>query len=192
MKTHGVFGWIYIGGRQMKKYRASVLWCVVFVSVVFLAFHNRGAAPRVEAQQTPVASADLDAPRRAIEKFFEDLTNPNGNSRQAVDNFVINTPMADNEKARTKIADSWKTMSTNFGSYVELEEVGVRYIGADLVVFRYLCKFENYPVFWYFTYYRTRPKSSETSSSAWRLIGVRYDANLDAALLDATFNDAKR
>ncbi|MBQ9813506.1 MAG: hypothetical protein IJM54_09365 [Thermoguttaceae bacterium] len=176
----------------MNKYRTSVLWCATLVALAVLAFHDRGVAPRVEAQQTAPANAELDSPRRSIEKFFEDLTAPNGNPRQAVDNFVMNTPMADNEKARSKIVDSWKTMNANFGGYVEAEEVGVRYVGADLVVFRYLCKFENYPVVWYFTFYRSRSKSTETPSNAWRLIGVRYDANLDAALLDATFNDAQK
>ncbi len=176
----------------MKKYRTSVLWCAPLVALALLAFHNRFVAPRVEAQQTVPANADLDSPRRAIEKFFEDLSAPNGNARQAVDNLVMNTPMAENEKARSKILDSWKTMNTNFGGYVELEEVGVRYVGVDLVVFRYLCKFENYPVVWYFTFYRSRSKSSETPSNPWRLIGVRYDANLDAALLDATFNDSPK
>ncbi|MGN0930950.1 MAG: hypothetical protein ACI4NP_04460 [Thermoguttaceae bacterium] len=117
------------------------------------------------------------------------MSDPNKGGNKAVEDFLKNSSLADNEKIKMKFSDGLRTINQNFGAYVSYEPIGFKMIGTDLVVFRYLYKCQNYPVVWYFTYYRPRTKTSDVSStSPWNLIGFRYDTNLDAALLDATFD----
>jgi hypothetical protein len=51
-------------------------------------------------------------------------------------------------------------------------------IGRDLVLLRYLYKGENFPVVWYFTFYRTTA-AGETGPGTWRTIAVRFDTDLE-------------
>ena len=172
----------------MKKYRVSVLWSVILVAFVVLGLRDRNVENPVVAQQSTAAyNADVEALRESIGNFFENLSDSSKGARKAVDEFVKNSAMAENEKTRAKIADGLKTINANFGEYVSYEAIGVKTVGTDIIVFRYLYKCQDYPIVWYFTFYRPRSKSQDGPASSWNLIGFRYDTNLDAALLDATF-----
>lgn len=145
-----------------------------------------GTVPRAEAQ-TATPGADVEALRESIGNFFENLSDPNKGVRQALDDFLKNTPVGSDEKSLASLADGVKEVNANFGSYVAYEPIGFKTVGSDLVVFRYLYKCQDYPVVWYFTYYRPRPKTADESATSWTLVGFRFDSNLDAALRDASF-----
>ncbi len=175
----------------MKKFRTSIL-CVALLTtaVVVLCLDREYRGTAVEAQQTTASDPNMDAMRDSIATFFDSLSESSKGPRKAVEELVKNSALADNEKTRTKIVEGLQTIGANFGDFVAYEPIGVKNVGTDLVVFRYLYKCQEYPVVWYFTYYRPRAKDvveATASSGSWNLIGVRYDTNLDAALLDATF-----
>ena len=172
----------------MKRRYSTILCLLVIVVSLKFALRTKDNMSNAQTQQTPVAF-DLETLRESIGVFFENMSDPNKGGSKAVEDFLKNSSLADNEKIKTKFSDGLRTINQNFGSYVSYEHIGFKMIGADLVVFRYLYKCQNYPVVWYFTYYRPRTKPSDVSSaSPWNLIGFRYDTNLDAALLDATFD----
>lgn len=175
----------------MKKYRTSILCIALLTAAAVCLFLGRdGRGTIVKAQQTTVVDPGMDAMRDSINTFFDSLSETSKGPRKAVEDFVKNSPLADNEKTRTKIVEGLQTIGANFGDFVAYEMIGVKHVGTDLVVFRYLYKCQEYPVVWYFTFYCPRAKDAVDASSttnSWNLIGLRYDTNLDAALLDATF-----
>jgi len=167
----------------MKK-TSSILWGALAVAFLCVVFHERETVPKVEAQTTFAPSPDVEALRESIGNFFENLSDPNKGSVAAVEDFLKNSAMS--EAGKTRLVDGLKKINGNLGAYVAYEPIGVKSLGNDLVVFRYLYKCQDYPIIWYFTYYRPRAKSGDATAN-WSLIGFRYDTNLDAALLDATF-----
>lgn len=171
----------------MKRIRASYLQFALCIAILFLAFYASAERGSVDAQQPTVGETSIEPLRASIGNFFENISDASKSPREAVDNFVANSAMAQNERAKVKIVDGLKSIEPSFGGYSSYEPIGFKAVGADLVVFRYLYKCENYPIVWYFTYYRSRPKNADPATSEWKLIGFRFDTNLDAALLDATF-----
>lgn len=142
-----------------------------------------GTSGRVEAQ-TATPGADVEALRESIGNFFETLSDPNQSARKALEDFSKNTAFGSNEKTLASLADSLKNINANFGPYVAYEPIGVKSFGSDLTTFRYLYKCRDYPVVWYFTYYRPRAKASEDASTNWTLIGMRFDSDVEKALLE--------
>lgn len=164
--------------------------CALAIAAVVLAcFRMRDSETQAQTQTTPVAF-DLETLRESIGNFFENMSDPSKGASKAVEDFLKNSSLSENDKTKTKFSDDIRLIAQNFGPYVSYEPIGVKTVGTDLVVFRYLYKCQNYPVVWYFTYYRPRAKTVDatTSSASWTLIGFRFDTNLDAALLDATFD----
>ena len=179
----------------MKRKRSSIVIALAIVLCLAIFVAQREPESRAQTQTPAAPSADVEALREQIGNFFENMSDPNKGVSKALEDFVKNSSLADNEKTKTRIADGLKAIHQNFGAYVAYEAIGVKNLGNDLVVFRYLYKCQDYPVVWYFTYYRPHASTSEPAASqtSWNLIGFRYDTNLDAALLDATFgNDFKK
>lgn len=172
----------------MKRLLPSMFFIALITAFAVFASFDRDRGRVVEAQQPTTGDPSIDALRESIGNFFETLSDNSKGPRKAVDDFVQNSPMKDNEKTKNKIIDGLSSIKANFGGYVAYEPVGTKMVGTDLIVFRYLYKCEDYPVVCYFTYYRPRSKTSDAPSNAWNLIGFRYDTNLDAALLDASFS----
>ena len=172
----------------MKRRQISIVGALAIATAILALV--RMNVPETRAQTQPnLVAFDLETLRESIGNFFENLSDPNKGAEKAIKDFLKNTPLADNEKIKTKFTDEVRLIGQNFGPYVSYEPIGVKTIGSDLVVFRYLYKCQNYPAVWYFTYYRPRAKSADSSAStSWTLIGFRFDTNLDAALLDATFD----
>lgn len=173
----------------MKRCQTAVICATAIVVGVFAFFRMQSSESKAQTQ-TSSAGYDLAVLRESIGNFFENMSDPSKGANKAAEEFLKNTPLVENEKSVARFADDLKLINQNFGSYVSYEPIGVKTVGADLVVFRYLYKCQNYPVIWYFTYYRPRAKSADASSTSptWTLIGFRFDTNLDSALLDATFD----
>ena len=67
-----------------------------------------------------------------------------------------------------------------YGPYRGFEAIAARRAGKDLVFLRYLYKCENFPVVFYFTFYRTpRGEPPTETSNSWRVIIVRFDTELE-------------
>ena len=173
----------------MKRFQTSIICALAIIAVIPVFLRMNVSESQAQTQPNLVAF-DLETLRDSIGNFFENLSDPSKGADKAIKDFLKNTPLADNDKIKTKFTDDVRLIDQNFGAFVSYEPIGVKTIGSDLVVFRYLYKCQNYPVVWYFTYYRPRAKTTDanTSTASWTLIGFRFDTNLDAALLDATFD----
>ncbi|MDO5309122.1 MAG: hypothetical protein Q4G03_06465 [Planctomycetia bacterium] len=171
----------------MKQTRRSLLWLVLIIAVVTFV-SNRGEQTQTQAQMP--SGPEVDALRESIGNFFENLSDPNKGASKAINEFLKNSALNESEDVKKRIVDGLQMIDKNFGAYVSYEPIGQKAVGEDLVVFRYLYKRQNYPIVWYFTYYRPRAKTVDATSTptSWTLIGFRYDANLDVALLDSSFD----
>ncbi len=175
------------------KMRTTILCVGVALLVGGVLQRARFDETQAQTQTAQLTMPEIDSMRRPIDAFFEAISDPNKDPVAAVNDLLANSALSAQEQTKTKIVEGVKQMNQHFGEYVSFEQIGAKKLGSDLVVFRYIYKRQNYPVVWYFTYYYPRGKSNESSttpsSEQWRLIGFRYDTNLDAALLDATFQN---
>ncbi|MBQ9370880.1 MAG: hypothetical protein IJU03_01690 [Thermoguttaceae bacterium] len=175
------------------KTRITILCVVCAATALVSLLRDRTTETQAQTQPPQLTMPEIENMRRPIDAFFEAISDPDKDSAAAVNDLLANSALSADEQTKTKVTEGVKQMNQHFGAYVSFEQIGVKKLGADLVVFRYVYKCQNYPVVWYFTYYFPRSKSTDPSttpsSEQWRLIGFRYDTNLDAALLDATFQN---
>ncbi len=79
-----------------------------------------------------------------------------------------------------QLVEQTRTIESKYGKYRSFERVAAKRIGADVVLLKYLYKCENYPVVWYFTFYRDfRRGEVAPESNQWTLIAVRFDTRLE-------------
>ncbi|MDO5552988.1 MAG: hypothetical protein Q4G68_04435 [Planctomycetia bacterium] len=161
---------------------------LVALVAILLAFAMREEGPgTVQAQNAVFSETELAPIRSNIRSFFENLSDSNKGAKKALEELLKSSPLSGDEKTATDLAAKMKDIHVRFGNYLSFEEAGLKMIGTDVVVVRYLYKCQNYPVVWYFTWYRPPTKTTDVVSRNWTLIGMRYDSNLDIALRDSSF-----
>ncbi|OHB66091.1 MAG: hypothetical protein A2V70_06890 [Planctomycetes bacterium RBG_13_63_9] len=107
-------------------------------------------------------------------------------AQSAYQELLAGSQLLKQEKALKALVDKTKELQTKYGRYRGFEQIGARRVGKDLVLFRYLYKCENFPVVWYFTFYRTPgPAEAPAESSNWRVIAVRFDTDLERLASDS-------
>ena len=151
-----------------------------------------------DAQQTlsTVDASREQALETKILTFFDELKR---GSPSAIDNFLRNTnsPLVPPQISpgifspptpssplttdlRTKVDDCKK----QFGDILNWEKIEDKKTGNDIIVYRYVLKYDQYPVIWTFAFYR-KPSSSTASSSltspsgnVWTLIGLHFNIDI--------------
>jgi hypothetical protein len=133
-------------------------------------------APAQEVLAPP--NEELTALDARVAGFLEAVAG--GQAQAAYSDLLSGSPLLEQEKALAELIDQTTKLSGNgkYGAYRSHERIGLKTVGRDLVLLRYLYKCENYPVVWYFTFYRTSSAGAPTAPS-WRAIAVRFDADLD-------------
>lgn len=166
----------------------SVCRCSFVLSLLFglLCVFPAGAQPR-----------DADAPNSGefeeihgeVRTFFEKISNPSAGPKDGLEELLKNSPFEEGSKEEmiNALADKIKGITQQFGNYVSFEPIGVKKIGRDLVVLRYLYKCQNYPLVWYFIYYRPLPANGEPVNKPWQLIHLYYDSQLNIPLWESEF-----
>jgi hypothetical protein len=142
-----------------------------------LCFGLVGAGPAPAAQE-PAEQTDpeLAALEGRVEQFFEGL----GAGQAAFQELLAGSRLLDQTEALGRLVEGAGGLTGKYGRYVGAEQVGAKRIGADLVTMRYLYKCEELPVVWYFVFYRTPSSTEGTAAGVWRVVGVRFDTDLDA------------
>ena len=134
-----------------------------------------------DAQSQPTGdSAKEQELDNKIQTFFNTLARINAAS--AFDEVVrpgpLGTPSASAQlnDLRNKVEE----LKSQFGEIVHWERYGAKQIGEDIIVMRYILKYDQYPVIWTFTFYR---KPSLTSSinnpNPWGLVGLHFDVDME-------------
>lgn len=177
--------------KMLNRHRKGISFLCFFVLILLVAVlivSRIDNTQRAVAQVGITTDSDLSSLHGTIRIFFENLSDPNKGAKKALEEILKNSPISSDEKLLDDLASRIKDINTRFGAYLSFEEIGSKSIGSDLVVIRYLYKCQNYPVVWYFTFYRPIVKTGDTTlSRRWMLIGFRYDSNLDVSLRDSSF-----
>lgn len=104
-----------------------------------------------------------------------------GQTQNAYQDLLAGSPLAKQTDALKSLVSRTVELEPKYGRYRGCERIGVRRVGTDLVLMKYLYKCDNYPVLWYFTFYRTpAPGDLSPEDDTWRVIAVRFDTELDA------------
>lgn len=136
-------------------------------------------APVAAAQNTAAELADpvVDRLHEQTVQFLEDVSL--GREEIAFADLLTGSPLAQQTEAVQKLIDSAGTIESRYGEYQNFERIDARRIGRDLVLLKYLYKCEDFPVVWYFTFYRDFDSNDSMLDNDWITIGVRYDTELE-------------
>lgn len=104
-----------------------------------------------------------------------------GQTQSAYQDLLAGSPLLKQAEALKTLVSRTVELEPKYGRYRGCERIGSRRVGNDLVLLKYLYKCDNYPVLWYFTFYRTpAPGDLSPEDDTWRVITVRFDTELDA------------
>ena len=147
---------------------AAVAVCLLLLFPIF----------RLIAQVPPDAGKEQELSAR-IQTFFTALSR--GNSASAFEELLrqspLNSPNAGMEL--TKVRNKVEECKNQFGEIVRWEKYDCKQIGEDIIVIRYILKYDQYPVIWTFAFYRKPSSTSSLSSSSiWTLVEVDFGTNL--------------
>ena len=167
----------------------SFLW----IPLLFLAAAARQETLYAQNWEKPgpaaAAGSELDPLFESVQNFFEQIANPAEGSYSGLENLLKNSPFEGNAKDEMikTLAEKIDSIAGQFGSYISFEQIGVKRIGRDLVVLRYLYKCQNYPLVWYFVFYRPTASESETAGKTWQIIHLYYDSQLNIPIWESNF-----
>jgi hypothetical protein len=118
-----------------------------------------------------------------VSLFLEGISH--GSALKAFQEFLVLSPLSRKTADRDALIKRTGELTELYGDYRAFEQISAKRIGADLVLMKYLYKCEDFPVVWYFTFYRTpsRDRPGDTVD-AWRAIIVRFDTELELLGLD--------
>ena len=132
------------------------------------------------SQEPPTAEEDATIAKlhaRTVQ-FLEGVSL--GRVESALAELVSGGSLAKQDEAIRKLTEQTRELESKYGKYRAFERIDARRIGEDLVLAKYLYKCENYPVVWYFTYYRDFKRSDAApESDNWILIALRFDTDLE-------------
>ncbi len=147
---------------------------------VWFSLSIAGTAPG----QDPPAEADpeLGALDVKISNFLETVRT--GEAQKAYEELLAGSQlakqMAKQDQAIQELIDKTNGLTDRYGQFCGYERISAKRIGEDLVLLRYLYKCEDFPVVWYFTFYRASvPDETPAPPAEWRVITVRFDTKLE-------------
>ena len=152
-------------------------------------------SPFLPAQTPPAVTtngpdaSELESLHASIKTFFENITDPSSGPKKGLETLMKNSPLNGNDKDEmiNALSEKITSIKDQFGPYVSFEPIGVKMVGRDLVILRYLYKCQNYPVVWYFIFYRPLSANGETGNKTWFLIHFYYDSQLNLPLWESGF-----
>jgi hypothetical protein len=133
----------------------------------------------IAAAQEPTDPA-LDRLQSEVVAFLDALGR--GDASSAFNTLLTNSPLLKQEQAVQALVTRAESLRERCGEYRQSERLSARLVGSDLAVLRYLYKCADYPVAWYFVFYRPPARSGmgADSASPWRVISVRFDTELES------------
>jgi len=131
-------------------------------------------------EAAPGKDTVIDALDARVRPFLEAVSQQ-GDTQKAYDDLLRGSALLLKKSDEVKaLVERTNQLQTKFGRYRNFERIDARAVGKDLVVMKYLYKCEDYPVVWYFTFYRPPARNeAPPEDSAWRVIIVRFDTELE-------------
>ena len=134
------------------------------------------AASSLGQEPNKEPNAELEKLDATVKTFLEGVS---GNDAEtAYKELLAGTQLLKQEAFKELVE---KTLELKkYGKCHEFEQIGVKLVGKDLVLLKYLYKCTDYPVVWYFNFYRTPTDASAPSDGdTWRVVTVRFDTRLE-------------
>jgi hypothetical protein len=157
--------------------RASSI-AIAAITLLSTAFCDFAAAQTTETTtEEIVAAADLRA-----KAFLDNLTSKQATVEQTYETLLKGGPLASKKQAIETLVTRSAELETKYGKFRASERIEAKRIGADVLILKYLYKCDNFPVVWYFTFYRDqRPASASatTTTRTWSVIAVRFDTEIE-------------
>lgn len=151
--------------------------------ILFAFLTLASAAVMAQSTQTASVPTDLDGLHTTVKIFFETISDETAGPQKGLEELLKNSPITreDREKTILALSNNIREITRRFGPCLSFESIGAKMIGRDLIVLRYLYKCRDYPVVWYFTFYRAGGDTDTESGSGgvWTLIHFYYDSNLN-------------
>jgi len=141
---------------------------------VLLAGVRSSPGQEVPTEKDPV----LVALHAKVSQFLEGVSL--GQAQTAYQELLAGSQLLKKKEALKELTEKTNELEKKYGEYREFEQIAAKRVGSDLVLLKYLYKCENFPVVWYFTFYRI-PAPGETTpeSDNWRVVIVRFDTELE-------------
>jgi len=153
----------------MNRRDSRLVWTLAAAVVLAVS----GTSP---AQEAPETTEKLAA---RVGQFLEGISR--GDTQAAFDELLRGSQLITQTEAVETLVAKTAQIPERYGQYREFEQVDANQVGTDLVLMRYLYKCENFPVVWYFTFYRTPiPGDLSGENATWRIITVRFDTRLES------------
>lgn len=111
--------------------------------------------------------------KKRVEKFLNGLSDDEQMPKKHFEDILDDGPLKSRSEAINRLVDRFEEIQKASGKYSMSEAISEKRVGTDLILLKYLSKAENYPVVWYFTFYR-RP-----SDKIWIVISLRFDTRLE-------------
>jgi hypothetical protein len=135
------------------------------------------------AQATDATTEEIIAAADArVRTFLEGLTSNQAAVEQSYETLLKGGPLAGKKQATETLVARSAELESRYGTFRAAERVEAKRIGTDVLLVKYLYKCDNYPVVWYFTFYRDqRPANgiATTSTRTWSVITVRFDTEIE-------------
>ena len=113
-----------------------------------------------------------------VSQFLEGVSI--GQAQSAYQELLAGSQLLKQSDALKALIEKTGALEKKYGRYRAFEQIAAKRVGNDLVLLKYLYKCENFPVVWYFTFYRTpSPGEPPAESGQWRVITVRFDTALE-------------
>ncbi len=158
--------------------RRAATWLSVPLLVLVGGRASRGADAPPEPD--PILK-QLDA---RVAQFLKDVSMRD--TQRAYQELLIGSRLIRQGKALEELTEKTQQLQKKYGQYCGFEQIAARRVGSDLVLLRYLYKCEDFPVVWYFAFYRASPAGEAVlETTPWRVVTVRFDTKLEQLWAEA-------
>ena len=135
------------------------------------------ASPTLGAEEATIVDPIVGKLHEKITRFFDRLANPEEGA--AFNDLLLGSPLSERTAAVKELIERSKELPGRYGTRRDSEQISAKRIGKDVIVLKYLLKYEKFPVVWYFVYYRDFARLTPASDDYWIVISMRFDTQVE-------------
>lgn len=155
----------------------------IWIAVWWFAVLGCVFGARVSAGQEP-SDPVVDKLDIRVTEFLEGVSIGDADAtKTAYQELLAGSQLRMQTEAVEALMQKTNELNDRYGQYWGFERISAKRVGNDLVLLRYLYKCQNFPVVWYFSFYRTPQTGITAENDNWRLITVRFDTELELLAL---------
>ncbi len=147
----------------------------LFAAMILVAPQARGQGPDVSVDEI------VTRLHSKVSVFFEDVAGGQLTEAEAYAKLLQDSPLSkpNRKKKIDAIVRRTKLLESRFGTYRGFERIAAKPVGKDVIVMKYLYKCQDFPVVWYFTFYRDLGAEAAADGGRWFVVAIRFDADVE-------------